>query len=233
MLVKYGGGVIGASGSIAGNVAARNRFGNYMRAKTKPINPRSSRQSAARSVMQRLAEYWRLTTMTQAERDAWETYAAAVNWQNALGEVVHLTGFQMFMRSNARRLACSATIVEAGPTTLSLPGADPTLAITGTASDQLLSVVFDNTLDWAGETGSYLAIYMGQPKCTTRNFFGGPWRFADVIAGVTGTPPTSPATMTAPFVLVEGQKIWTKASIVGLDGRCSDFFQAAPVDVAA
>jgi len=230
-LVKYGGGIIQASGSIAGNTFARNRFGNYMRARTKPINPRSSRQSFARSAMMQLAEYWRLTTMSQAERDAWETYADAVNWQNALGEVIHLTGFQHFMRSNARILKCGGEIIEAGPTILSLPGADTTLAITASAGSQELSVTFDNTEGWANEVGGYLAVYMGLPQNPTRNFFGGPYRFAEAILGA-ASPPSSPATMTAPFVLVEGQKIWTKASIVRLDGRCSDFFSAAPVAVA-
>jgi len=233
MLVKFGGGVIGASGSMAGNVFSHNRFGRYIRARTKPVNPRSSRQSAARSVMQRLAEYWRLSTMSDAERAAWETYAAAINWQNALSETIHLTGFQMFVRTNARRLACGATIIEAGPTTLSLPGADPTLAIAGSEASGELSVTFDNTQDWANETGSYLAIYQGRPQSPTRNFFGGPYRYAGVIAGVTGTPPTSPQVVTAPYTLIEGQKIWTKASIVLLDGRCSDFSHAAPVSVGA
>lgn len=231
-LVKYGGGIVGASGSIAGNTFARNRFGNYMRARTKPINPRSDRQGTARAIMMRLAEYWRLATMSQAERDAWETYADAINWQNALGEVIKLTGFQHFIRSNARILGLGGSIVEAGPTILSLPGADTTFVVTASAASQELSVTFDNTEGWAGEVGGYLAVYMGLPQNPTRNFFGGPYRFADKITGAV-EPPASPATMTAPFVLVEGQKIWTRASIVRLDGRCSDFFNAAPVDVAA
>ena len=41
-LVKYGGGIIQMSGSMAGNTFARNRYGNYMRARTKPVNPNLS-----------------------------------------------------------------------------------------------------------------------------------------------------------------------------------------------
>ncbi|GAI58374.1 unnamed protein product, partial [marine sediment metagenome] len=37
-LVKYGGGITQMSGSIAGNTFARNRYGNYVRSRTKPIN---------------------------------------------------------------------------------------------------------------------------------------------------------------------------------------------------
>ncbi|GAH28464.1 unnamed protein product, partial [marine sediment metagenome] len=36
-LVKYGAGIIQMSGSIAGDVHARNRFGNYIRPRTKPV----------------------------------------------------------------------------------------------------------------------------------------------------------------------------------------------------
>ncbi|GAH50296.1 unnamed protein product, partial [marine sediment metagenome] len=44
-LVKLGGGIVQISGSIAGNTFARNRFGNYMRSRTKPVNPNSTRQT--------------------------------------------------------------------------------------------------------------------------------------------------------------------------------------------
>ena len=231
-LVKFGGGVIQASGSIAGNTFARNRSGNYMRAKTKPVNPRSSRQSLARTSMQQLAEYWRLAAMSDAERAAWETYAAAINWQNALGETIKLTGFQHFMRSNSRILRVGGEIIEPGPTVLSLPGADTTFAVTASESTQELTVTFDNTEGWAGEVGGFLAIYMGRPQNPTRNFFGGPYRFAAAILGAV-VPPTTGETMTAPFTLVEDQKIWCRASIVRADGRCSDFFSATPVVVAS
>ncbi|GAH13494.1 unnamed protein product, partial [marine sediment metagenome] len=48
-LVKYGGGIVQMSGSIAGNTFARNRYGNYVRARTKPINPNSDRQVVVRA----------------------------------------------------------------------------------------------------------------------------------------------------------------------------------------
>ena len=57
-LIKYGGGIVDMSGSIAGNTHARNRFGNYMRARTKPVNPNSDRQVAIRAIVSYLAEFW-------------------------------------------------------------------------------------------------------------------------------------------------------------------------------
>jgi len=233
MLVRYGGGIIGASGSIAGNTHARNRFGNYVRARTKPINPRSHRQMASRILVQLLAEQWRTSPMTPAIREAWETYAASVNWNNALGEVVKLTGYDHFIRSNAARMAAGLAMITAGPPDLGLPNSDPAFVVTGSEADEKLSIAFDNTLAWANETGGALAVHMGRPQNPSRTFFGGPYRYADKVAGVTGTPPTSGVEIDPPFTLIAGQKIWCEARIVRLDGRVSTLFGCAPFAVGA
>ena len=58
MLIKWGAGIIEGRGSIAGMTASRNKSGAIIRARTKPVNPRSDRQSEARVRIQVLAEYW-------------------------------------------------------------------------------------------------------------------------------------------------------------------------------
>lgn len=232
-LVKYGGGIVQMSGSIAGTTHARNRFGNYARSRTKPVNPRSSRQMAARITIMYLAEQWRESPMTDTIRTAWQTYANSVNWLNKLGETVTLTGFNMFMRSNAAMLRAGGAIVTAGPTDLGLPSGDPTFAVTASEATGLVSVAFDDTMDWLDEENAWLSVEMGCPQNPTRNFFNGPWRFMGATEGDSVTPPTTPQTMTAPFALIETQKIWCRARIIRADGRCSTQFTAAPVAVAA
>lgn len=225
-LALYGAGVVQISGSIAGAVHARNRFGNYIRPRTKPVNPKSDRQQEARVRMQLLAEYWHSAAMSDVERGAWNSYAAAVAMKNRIGQTIHLTGFNHFVRSNASLFAAGGSIVEPGPAEQALPEADVTLAISGNNGTQLLSVAFDNTKGWATETGGYLLIEMGRPQLATRTFFGGPWRIAAAVAGVTGSPPTSPQTMAAPFTLTLGQKVWARACIIRKDGRVSNKFYA-------
>jgi len=232
-LIKYGGGIVGMSGSVAGNTHARNRFGNYVRARTKPVNPKSARQMAARILIMMLAEQWREDPMTAAKRIAWETYAESVNWNNKLGETVKLTGYNMFIRSNAAIITAGGTMVTDGPTDLGLPPGDELFAVTGSESTQKLSVVFDDTKDWALETGAFLSIEMGIPQNPTRNFFGGPWRFAEAIAGVDTTGVSSPQDIDPPWTLTEGQKIWCRARIIRLDGRSSTQFGADPFAVGA
>jgi len=230
-LVKFGAGIIGMSGSIAGNVHARNRFGNYVRPRTKPINPRSNRQTAARIVVMFLAEQWREEPMTEAIRIAWETYAKSVNWLNKLGEQVTLTGFNMFVRCNAALIAAGGELVTAAPSTLGLPPGDTTFACTGSAASKKISVAFDNTFDWASETGGYLAVYQGLPQSASRNFFAGPWRLTGTIAGDDATPPTSPVELDPAWTLTEGQKVWCRARIIRKDSRCSTPFTADPFAV--
>jgi len=232
-LIRFGGGVVQMSGSIAGDTYARNRFGNYSRSRTKPVNPNSPRQAGARIMVMMLAEQWRESPMTPATREAWETYANAVAWQNRLGEVIHLSGFNHFVRSNAALIAAGGTMVTAAPTVLGLPPGDELFACAASAATQKISVVFDDAKDWAKETGAFLSIQMGQPQSPSRNFFGGPWRFSAAIAGVDSTGVSSPQDIDPAFVLVEGQKVWCRARIIRKDGRASTLFSADPFAVGA
>jgi len=225
-LVKFGGGIVQASGSIAGTTHARNRFGNYIRPRTKPVNPKSDRQSAARALIQMLVAYWSGPNMSDVERGAWNSYAASIPMKNRLGEVVYLTGFNHFIRSNAARLSVDGSIIEPGPETISLPGADETIAVAGDNGTQLLTIAFDDARDWCKEDAGYLSIEMGMPQLHTRNYFGGPFRNAGGIAGSTASPITSPQTLVAPFTLADTQKVWTRAAIIRADGRLSNKFSA-------
>ena len=221
-LIKFGGGVTQATGSIGGTTFARNRFGNYNRSRTKPVNPNTALQSAARARLAYFAEYWS-SQLSADERGAWATYAAAVASLNRLGESVYLTGFNHFLRSNTTRLQGDGTVIDDGPTVLTLPETDTTFACTFTATDQKVNVTFDDSLPWAGEVGATMMVYMGQPQNATRNYFNGPWKYAGKLTSTS----TSPTALDAPFTVVAGQKIWCYARIQRADGRLSGKFRYA------
>jgi len=232
-LVKYGGGIVQMSGSIAGTTHARNRFGNYCRARTKPVNPRSSRQSAVRSLVMMLAEQWRESPMTDNIRLAWQVYANSVNWTNALGESVTLTGFNMFIRSNIARITAGLDLVTAAPVDLGLPSGDETLVFTAFESTQKINITFDDTADWCTEDDAAMSIEMGCPQSPSHGFFNGPWRFSDVLLGVAPGGIASPQAIDPAWALVGGQKIWVRAKVIRADARCSTPFTAAPVTINA
>lgn len=224
-LVKFGGGIVGISGSIGGTVFARNRYGNYARSRTKPTNPATARQSKIRQAVADLTNAWS-TTLSDAQRTAWGLYAASVSMLNRLGEPMNLSGFNHFVRSNAPLLQNDLPIVEDGPTTFELPEQDPTFAVGISEATQLLSITFDDTKAWCDLDDAFLFVYMGTPQNPQRNFFGGPWRLAGAIAGDSGTPPTSPTTIACPFAATEGQRVWVQARLALPDGRLSEPMRA-------
>ena len=231
--VKYGGGIVQMSGSIAGNTFARNRYGNYVRAKSKPVNPNTSRQSSIRNTVSALTEAWN-ETLTQVQRDAWNLYADSVAMTNKLGETIHLSGFNHYVRSNSIRLfAGAATRIDAGPTVFSLPEVDPVFTVVGN-NDNTIDIVFDATMDWIDLDDAHMMVFLGRPQSAGRNFFAGPWRYVTRLDGDAITPITSPeAAVAVPFAITPGQKIWAYARISYDDGRLSTKFQVGPIIVTA
>lgn len=224
-LVKYGGGIVQASGSIAGTVHARNRFGNYIRARTKPINPSSARQQTVRGNLATLTARWG-QILTPVQRTAWNLYAASVAMKNRLGEVVYLSGFNHYLRSNMWLLDLGGTLVDDGPTIFSLPEKDGTIAITASEATQAVTIAFNDAADWGGEDDAYLVVLFGSPQNPQRNYFKGPWRGIGHLDGVTETPITSPLPVTNVFIMTELQRVWCRFRILRADGRISEDFAA-------
>lgn len=229
-LVKMGGGVIGMSGSIAGNTFARNRSGNYVRARTKPVNTNTQTQQDIRGVMSFLTNHWS-TVITPTQRTAWNTYANAIAMKNRLGESIYLTGFNHFIRSNTEWVNRGKATTAAGPTSLVLPAKDVTFAIAASVATQKISVTFDNTAPWAITTAGCLLTYMGVPRNITRNFFNGPWKFQKLLLG-SATPLTSPDPQDPPMMLTLGQLVTVYARIRNADGSISEPFTASCVVAA-
>lgn len=225
-LIRFGGGVVGMSGSIAGDTFARNRSGNYARARTKPVNLNSVGQVAVRAAVSYLANYWK-NTLDAAERTAWDLYASSVAMKNRLGESIYLTGFNHFVRSNSITKRQAGTITEAAPTNFTLSPSDPEFAVTITANNQKISVAFDDTLEWDSAPTGRLFLFMGVPQNPSHMFFAGPWRFAGEIGGNTPVPTPSPVELDCPFVATTGQKVWCYARTRIADGRLSEPFRSS------
>jgi len=224
-LIRFGGGIVGMTGSISGNTHARNRSGNYTRARTKPINPATLRQTKMRSALAALTARWS-QTLTAAQRTAWNLYASSVAMKNRLGESIYLTGFNHYIRTNSLILQSGLTLVDAGPTTFELPAKDPAFAIAASEAAQELSCTFDDTLAWLDEDNAHLIVFQGRPQNAQRNYFDGPFRLIGTVDGDSVTAPTTPAAIAAAFVFTEAQRQWAYARILRADGRLSEAFRA-------
>ncbi len=224
-LAKYGAGIIQLSGSIGGNTFARNRYGNYVRARTVPTNPKTDRQNDVRAAVAFLADRW-AATLTAVQRTAWNLYGASVNMKNRLGETVHMSGYNHYIRSNTIVKMKAGPVIDAGPTVFELPAQDPTLAISASEDNQLLVFTYDNTMAWSTESGAYLQCFQGAPQNAQRNFFAGPWRW---IMGLPGIDPGGAAgsdATPAVFAIAALQRQWVYCRIQRADGRLSEPFRA-------
>lgn len=230
-LVKYGGGIIQMSGSMAGNTFARNRSGNYVRARTKPVNPRSPGQSIVRATLAQLTYNWG-QVLDDTMRTAWNLYASSVAMKNKLGETIFLSGFNHYIRSNSFLLSRGETVVNAGPTTFELPEKDATLVIQPEVHEQKAKITFDDTMEWVDEDEAFLTIREGSPQNPQRNFFGGPYLGWKDKGGDTGDPKTTPEWITNLHVLTAGQKVWYELRIIRADGRLSEPWYVSNIVVA-
>jgi len=208
-----------ASGSIAGMVFSHNLGGNYTRARAIPTNPGTDLQAAVRAVFGGLVAAWQ-SILTEVQREAWRTYASNVPLVNPLGEPIHVTGLNMYIRGNAPRINAGFDRVDAGPTEFNL-GFFSNPVVTVSEATQLITVAFDTGDDWVGEDGASMLVQASRPQSPATVFFKGPYVLAGQIDGDSGTPPTSPQTIAVPFPVVEGQQVFVQICVVRADGRRS------------
>ena len=223
-LIKFGGGITEMRGSLAGNTYSRNRYGAYMRARTKPINPNTDAQQLVRASLSSLTTRW-AQTLTAGQRAAWDLYGTSVVMTNKLGESINLSGYNHFLRSNTNLVRLSLPPIDDGPVVFELPDPDPTFVISGAEATQNITATYDAALSWCIEDGGMLFMFQGSPQNAQRNFFGGPWRLWTAVEGDTVAPPAGPKIAPAVFAISEDQRVWLYARIMRADGRLSQPFR--------
>lgn len=207
-----------ASGSVGGLTYSHNRGGMYTRGRTIPTNPNSPQQQAVRGFVATLTSTW-LNVLTAAERTQWDAYAAQVPLLDRLGEPRNVGGLAMYVRSNVPRLQAGLARVDPGAFPFNLGEfTNPSFGNCLAATD-VFDVTFDNSDDWANENGAAMTVLASRPQNPSINYFKGPYRYAGLIAGDAITPPTSPATITLPFGVEIGQRIFVMIRVTRVDGR--------------
>jgi hypothetical protein len=209
-----------ASGSVGGATFSHNRGGMYVRSRATPTNPGSAFQQVIRGFVAALTSAWN-DTLTPAQRAAWDTYAENVPMTDSLGEPRNIGGLGHYVRSNVPRLQAALPRVDDGPTVYNLGEFTNPAFGTISAGGGTAGVTFDNADDWANEDDAAMLVLLSRGQNPGVNYFKGPYRFADLIAGDSVTPPTSPDSITAPFALAEGQKLFGQVRVSRADGRLS------------
>jgi len=209
-----------SSGSLGGTVYSHNRGGQYIRNRSTPTNPASAQQQVVRNALSALSNAW-VNLLTDAQRTAWDVYAANTPLTNRVGDLINVGGLGMYQRGNVPRLQAGLTRVDDAPVVFSLPVLSGVSVPQGNPATPSVDVAFDNTNPWATETGGALLVFVSRPANPSVNFFKGPYRFAGTVLGDDTTPPTSPATITTPFAFSIGNRLFVRTVAVRADARLS------------
>jgi len=217
-----------ASGSVGGLTYSHNRFGMYTRSRTVPVNPNSTRQQVMRMYMDSAVTYW-TETLTEANRESWRVYAANVPVVNKLGDVVNLTGQQMFLRSGVPWLLAgkSLSAIASAPTTFDT-GDPGTLSLSSlVASSTTATIAIAGAPDWAADADGGLLGFSGNPQNPSVSFYKSPFRFCGFVPG-NATPITSAAFLTGtadpPITWTAGQRAFIRVRALYPDGRLTQAF---------
>jgi hypothetical protein len=229
-LIKFSSAIGAISGSIGGVTYARNAGGAYMRERVVPVNPASVFQTELRGYLAQLTALW--VTLTQAQRDGWAAYSENVLLPNPLGDQREIGALAHYVRSNVPRLQSGNPRVDTAPIIFTL-GDFTQPEITNITAPTSLSLAFTEGDDWVGEDDAAMLIYGARGYNPTINFFKGPYRYTDLIAGDSVTPETTPYAAALPFTLQEAQKSFIFGRVTRADGRLSSPFRLPAIVAAA
>lgn len=215
--------VSSASGSIGGCTFSRNRFGQYVRRRSVPVNPGSAFQTVMTAALGSLVAQWKLLNV--ATQAAWTNYALNTPRTDPLGNTIILTGQQMYIACNAPRIQTPTARQDNAPPIFGAAPLTPPVPTTLVAATGVLTYSFTNTDPWATAVGGFLLVYISRPQAPSTNFFKGPYRLTGNTPGAV-VPPTSPGTETSVFAYTAGQRAFLQYRAIESVGRISPVVRA-------
>lgn len=167
------------SGSIGGTTSSRNRYGQYKRERSIPVNPATSQQGVIRARFGNNSAAWR--ALTDAQRAGWEALGASIVRTDPLGQSYDLNGQGAHMMVNNNLLDAGEAAVTAAPAIVT-PGTLLTATITLTAAS--FSIAYTAT-PLAASTR--LFVYASPQRSAGRSFEGD-FRLIHVSAAAAASP---------------------------------------------
>lgn len=225
--MKYKSNIVSSgSGSVSGCTFSHNRYGQYIRNRSIPVNPSSANQQIIRNAFSALATRWS-TILDAVQRAGWNNYAAAVPKTDAFGDQIFILGFNWYIACNVNRYAAfgPSDVIDDAPTAYSLASFNSSAPDAPSVAGANIDINFDENDPWVSQDGGALFISFSKPLNATRNFFKGPFvSLFDItrIEGDATTPPTTPVTLSVPtFPYGVGSSIFVRMIAAEQDGRIS------------
>lgn len=165
------------SGSVGGVTASHNRAGQYLRNRTKPVNPNTIPQQNARNRFAAASAAW--ASLTDAQREAWQSYANQTPVLNKLGESITLSGNSMYTGCYAFAALFGVSLT-AAPTT---PGVT-VFGTDGSGTWDVSASSFTTQITQGDNLG--IALSIGPNLSPGIRSFKGPYQILIVADGING-----------------------------------------------
>lgn len=206
------------SGSYRGDTSSRNRYGQYYRNRSTPVQPNTPAQLNQRARFTTNAAGWR--GLTDAQRAGWASLGAAISRTDALGSTYTLNGFGAYCSVNNNKLDAGDAIVSDAPAIVT-PADLATVTITLTA------IAFSIAYTATPLPASTRLFIFASPQRSAGVSFNGDYRLLAVTAAAAASPHNLLAAYTAKFgVPVVGNRIFV--SLTTYKGG----FMGSPFNVA-
>jgi len=203
------------SGSLAGQTASHNRFGQYLRSRAIPVNPNSGAQGVVRARLAGNSAAWR--ALTAAQRAAWADLGNSMIRTDSLGQSNPLQGNQAYISVNNVRLACAlAPVADAPP--IATPVALATVTLTLTAAS--FSIAYTAT---PLPAATYLLAF-ASPQRSAGRLYESDYRLIKVSTAAQASPLVCLTEYTAKFgVPITGSRIFLSLVTVTLGFESGPF----------
>lgn len=187
-LIKAGIAVGEMSGKSGGSIFARNKAGMYIKAWAKPTNPRTDPQTLNRSNFSLAATTWR-SDLSDAEREAWNIYAAGTPLAGRFGDPMSVSGFSMYVRSNNFLLGAGESLLSAAPPLPGIPANPGTNhnSLSDSSSDTPNNLAYTDQLSWI--TNGFWSAQLSNPVSFGVKNYKGPFNPA-IYVTANGSPPS-------------------------------------------
>ena len=212
MKIKWGALVVDSRNKIGGQVASRNRSGAYMRNKVTPVNPSTTAQIVARTILSSNSQAWR--SLTDAQREQWNSAVSDYQKTDIFGDIVRPSGFNLYVRLNSNLANVGASVIS---TPLSPVGVNvfTSLSLAAAAgAGSLVATVSPETLD----ADEYVIASATAPQSAGKSFVKSEYRQIEIIQAVVGGSIDLAASYIAKFgsIGAAGQKVFVQFKHVNI-----------------
>ena len=183
--IKYSALVSNVRNKLNGSVMSKNRYGNYIRNKTTPVNPQTTFQQNARAALAANSQAW--GGLTEAQRNGWKALAQELPFTDIFGDSKTLTGSALFVKLNGNLNKLPSASISDSPVKVAVPAVEG-LALTATASGGILSALSMTFASTPIPAGFDMVIYATPGISPGRSFVKNQFRLLTVVGSGFSSP---------------------------------------------